>query len=520
MQHVKNKSLLELLKKMVQTLCLMFIFIAVGVSSLIAVSHVQSAWENIESVDAITRSAFMSQMSGSLSRMKTMATAIDMNFDSSENMEKLMSEYHSSEKLEAAVVTREGYVISMTPGFVSGCPTSLRAPSGTSKSIALSVLDVSPTQKFTVKEPMRNQNEKIVIPTFVPLPSKKGYMVVCWSPNFFSSKTAIVMNTPWISGCLASRNGIVIDSNLFDTGKELGWRYENGERTKIGEYSVYTSKIDIVDGDNYWWFMSIITPDKLYSGVFFKILWVLVFVIISFFCVFWYVRFIRGTIVHDISILVKTILSWFQKRTIDINEYKDAWSLEVKRVGAMISMVSHKLNDDMNTIQREAGLDKLTRLPNRETIEVCISEAQKKSEQFSLVFIDLDGFKPINDNLGHETGDMVLQTVAERLKETFRDGDVVSRWGGDEFLVLLMGDVRENSEMLIARLREKLSEIRVEALAYVATGKRTSENAPRHIVGASVGIAVFPDEAVEISDLIGLADARMYDNKEARKKGR
>ena len=150
--------------------------------------------------------------------------------------------------------------------------------------------------------------------------------------------------------------------------------------------------------------------------------------------------------------------------------------------------------------------DKLTGLPNRmlfaDLSQRCISRARRTNARFAVMFIDLDRFKPINDTYGHKVGDQLLVEVARRLTGCFRDSDVVARFGGDEFVVLI-ADVRRRQDValvakkVIATLNEDFHNIVEDELR----------------ISASIGIAFFPDDAQQIDDLIRHADAAMYEAK-------
>jgi diguanylate cyclase (GGDEF)-like protein len=156
-----------------------------------------------------------------------------------------------------------------------------------------------------------------------------------------------------------------------------------------------------------------------------------------------------------------------------------------------------------------AFYDPLTGLANRskfeEAAEQAVARARRRNTRLACMFIDLDGFKGVNDRLGHEAGDLLLQDVAARMRQVFRDYDTIARLGGDEFAILLTdidnyGDVAH----IAARLCDALSEpIAVEHHELQVT--------------ASVGISVYPDAAESVSDLIRCADEAMYDSKRAGK---
>ena len=150
--------------------------------------------------------------------------------------------------------------------------------------------------------------------------------------------------------------------------------------------------------------------------------------------------------------------------------------------------------------------DALTGLPNRHSFYEHLHRATKLAEQnntpFAVVFVDLDGFKPINDALGHSVGDAVLKSVARRLEQSVRKHDVISRYGGDEF-VLILTHIQKNEVPSVAH--KIISTI---ALPYEAGGKTVS-------LTSSVGIATYPDSGHTVDELVAHADAAMYRSKRA-----
>ena len=158
-----------------------------------------------------------------------------------------------------------------------------------------------------------------------------------------------------------------------------------------------------------------------------------------------------------------------------------------------------------------AGFDPLTELPNRrlfdDRLEQAIRRLSRKGAEgcMAVIFLDLDGFKPINDQYGHKFGDVVLRVVASRVREAIRPGDTVSRWAGDEFVVL----VEDAGEGLVVEMIDRLRQ-RIE-LAIEIDGKEVQ-------VMASIGAACYPDEASSPAELLELADRRMYKDKEGRKR--
>jgi diguanylate cyclase (GGDEF)-like protein/PAS domain S-box-containing protein len=152
--------------------------------------------------------------------------------------------------------------------------------------------------------------------------------------------------------------------------------------------------------------------------------------------------------------------------------------------------------------------DELTGLHNRRGFMTLADELQKRAmrhqEPFALLFIDLDGFKAVNDNLGHDAGDRVLQRVAEVLRATVRDSDLVARLGGDEFVAMLGEAGVEDANQTELRLREALA----AAQANVAAAER---------VGFSLGTVVHQaTDRRSVADLLAEADEAMYRAKRGR----
>jgi diguanylate cyclase (GGDEF)-like protein len=151
--------------------------------------------------------------------------------------------------------------------------------------------------------------------------------------------------------------------------------------------------------------------------------------------------------------------------------------------------------------------DPLTRLPNRhafvEDLVSSIADAQRRDSRLAVLFVDLDGFKAINDNLGHSAGDELLADVAQRLRRHIRRSDLVARLGGDEFVAA----VRDISDLRAAftvadQIRQEL-------------GKTYHISGIECWVSASIGIAVYPQDGADADALISHADAAMYHSKSA-----
>ncbi|MFZ5524059.1 MAG: diguanylate cyclase domain-containing protein [Pseudomonadota bacterium] len=160
-------------------------------------------------------------------------------------------------------------------------------------------------------------------------------------------------------------------------------------------------------------------------------------------------------------------------------------------------------------IEQLAHYDVLTHLPNRtlfyDRLEQAIVVAKRNQRNLALLFIDLDGFKQINDSLGHHFGDLLLVKVAERLRVCVRESDTLARLGGDEFTVILNDThVREAVAMVAQKIIESVS------LPFNLEGHQVK-------IGASIGIAHYPDDAPSKGTLLVVADKAMYAAKAAGK---
>lgn len=164
------------------------------------------------------------------------------------------------------------------------------------------------------------------------------------------------------------------------------------------------------------------------------------------------------------------------------------------------------------TNRRSALHDVLTGLPNRSLfnsrLEQALLQAGRHKRTLAVMFLDLDGFKTVNDSHGHEAGDLVLRTVAARLKETVRAEDTICRHGGDEFLCLLT-EIPDNAA-IAAIARKLIDAIRIPFDVDVR-GVAISQT-----INASIGIAVFPRNGTTPAALIASADEAMYAAKKVR----
>jgi len=154
----------------------------------------------------------------------------------------------------------------------------------------------------------------------------------------------------------------------------------------------------------------------------------------------------------------------------------------------------------------QTNFDQLTNLPNRslffDRLSKELLQTRRSNKHLALLFLDLDGFKPVNDRYGHDAGDSVLKAVAKRWLACVREADTVARLGGNEFAVIL-GDLGKPDEASL------VAETLIQALALkipLAYGRECR-------IGTSVGISIYPDNATAMDSLLSTADAAMYESK-------
>lgn len=186
------------------------------------------------------------------------------------------------------------------------------------------------------------------------------------------------------------------------------------------------------------------------------------------------------------------------------NVLKDGNGQAIKMMGVVRDITEEKAS--VSQLQKLARHDPLTGLPNRLQLEEqmarSLARARSDGTRMALVFIDLNGFKKINDEHGHAVGDQLLVGVAQRLLKTLRESDFVARLGGDEFVLIIEGLSRSNSLQDDAQLiSEKILQRLTPPMLLGTT---------HHPIGASLGIAMYPEHGPNIDSLIHIADQAMY----------
>lgn len=194
-----------------------------------------------------------------------------------------------------------------------------------------------------------------------------------------------------------------------------------------------------------------------------------------------------------------------------ISEVRDARNQLIGTITSFRDITEAKNSEE--TIRKLAYYDPLTQLPNRQLLADRLSQALQRANRnrhyLAILFLDLDGFKPVNDQHGHAIGDRLLTMVAKRLKACVRGDDTVARIGGDEFAIIVgaLAD-REAAETAAVQVSKKI----IKSLNQVFTIQEKEI-----YIGTSIGISLYPDDALEDEQLIKLADTAMYHAKSSGK---
>jgi diguanylate cyclase (GGDEF)-like protein len=200
----------------------------------------------------------------------------------------------------------------------------------------------------------------------------------------------------------------------------------------------------------------------------------------------------RDGLLEQLREINRTLEDRIAARTSELASINQALTVEIRQRSAAEELIKHLANHDT-----------LTGLANRrlteELFESSEAMARRHGNYMALLFLDLDGFKPINDKFGHGTGDELLRKLAERLIGTVRESDHVARFGGDEFIVLLPELASPDDA---TRVAEKI--LRAVAEPFLLRGESTA------LAGASIGIAIYPHDGRDFATLVQCADTAMY----------
>jgi len=215
----------------------------------------------------------------------------------------------------------------------------------------------------------------------------------------------------------------------------------------------------------------------------------------------WLAWFVGGRVARSITALTQPATDLVSGAVLDIPR------LQFKEANLMREALL-QASSSLRKSQYDAHHDSLTGLPNRTLFHHSIAQnlalCERNRQDLCVLFLDLDGFKAVNDTLGHAAGDQLLREVSGRIASACRASDICSRLGGDEFAVALIQSSLEDSKKFADRLVELISRP-------YALGEYRAE------VSVSIGVSHFPDDATDVDTLLRKADHAMYRAKAAGK---
>tara|TARA_B100002051_G_C16742923_1_gene645485 strand:+ start:36 stop:1511 length:1476 start_codon:yes stop_codon:yes gene_type:complete len=203
-------------------------------------------------------------------------------------------------------------------------------------------------------------------------------------------------------------------------------------------------------------------------------------------------------------IISKEIIGVVSVKSFDKNiNYTDDELNILKFISDQIALAIDKVKS-VEEMHYLAYYDKMTKLPNRilfnDRAKLAFKNAKRNKDKYAILFLDLDEFKLVNDTMGHNAGDKLLKIIAKKLKNSVREGDTISHWGGDEFTILSKINSINDNEFLCKRI---LNEIK----------KPVKINNKNIDCSVSIGTAIYPTDGENIDDLIQKADMAMYVSK-------
>lgn len=238
-----------------------------------------------------------------------------------------------------------------------------------------------------------------------------------------------------------------------------------------------------------------------------------------------------GTVADDLHVLIKEHRDYSHKKEIELNSIRDLEIGSEVIESTITSLINHlkeiqnknekllkQVKKQKNVIKDmsmrirqlevEANLDHLTGINNRRSVERAIQEYFNEfltnKAKFSVMIVDLNDFKQINDKYGHLVGDRVLVKVAYAIKSSVRARDIIGRWGGDEFIVVLPNADKETATKVKERIKEN-----VAGLSIYAEGELIK-------VSVSIGTAEVSEKHKDVEDLLNECDAEMYEEKQKK----
>ena len=172
----------------------------------------------------------------------------------------------------------------------------------------------------------------------------------------------------------------------------------------------------------------------------------------------------------------------------------DPWYFEALRFRTALLLSSKHFKDEIAELKQHVNTDPLTGLYNRRGMKLFLNELEATNTPFSVLTLDIDHFKAVNDNYGHDQGDHVLKKLASHMKSNFRQHDVCCRVGGEEFIVFVVHEDPKIAYIAAERLRKTVAQSYIDPIGTITV---------------SIGIASWPQDSENIQDVIKLADQKL-----------
>lgn len=213
------------------------------------------------------------------------------------------------------------------------------------------------------------------------------------------------------------------------------------------------------------------------------------------FIVVWKLSYFISSPLNKLAQMASTLT----KHDIDQDIQKvDPWYFEVLRFRTALLLSSKRFKEEIAELKQHVNSDPLTGLYNRRGMKLFLNELEVTNTTFSVLTLDIDHFKAVNDTYGHDLGDQVLKKLSSQMKHNFRKHDICCRVGGEEFIVLVVNEHPEIAYMAAERMRKTVEQ------SYIP---------PVGSVTVSIGIASWPQDAENIQEVIKIADQRLYQAK-------
>ncbi len=299
-------------------------------------------------------------------------------------------------------------------------------------------------------------------------------------------------------------------NNIIEKGQKLTVMSKDGQQVASAEtfkQNVLLKKKILIPGSD--WILNAEIEQQDLSQIWTVILLynMLIYLAVSI-SIYLFVKKIYAIFKNDFA-LITNLLSSLKTRHELPEKIQPAICAETQNLVSSVVGIAEEIAYYQKELLNSSNSDELTGLPNRRFFQAYaekqIAQAERNNDDLALLYIDLDGFKMVNDTAGHAVGDQVLQIMAERFKQFLRKNELIARLGGDEFCLLIYGNIDEfEINNLIKRLKnECIQEI-------VLDGKTFT-------LDMSLGIAIFPDDGSSYDELISCADQRMYADKKLKK---